>query len=115
MSVEELTSKLLAEGENVTFSGGDPLLQGDEINRLAIALHDNGLKIWCYTGRLFEEVVASGNYAGLLSVIDVMVDGPFIESRLSPSLPFRGSDNQRLIDVTKWRESGEIHIWQSDF
>lgn len=115
ISVEELCKKLLDEGSNVTFSGGDPLLQGDDINHLAIALHDKGANIWCYTGRLFEDVVASGNYNGLLSVIDVMVDGPFIESRLSPSLPFRGSDNQRLVDVAKWREAGEIILWKSNF
>ncbi len=69
--------------------------------------------VWCYTGYLFEDIV-SGNVGapevapGLLKNIDTLVDGRFIEALKSPSLLFRGSSNQRIIDVKRSLEAGSV-------
>lgn len=85
----------------VTFSGGDPLYQAASIAPLAAAIRDLGLSIWCYTGFTFEELLTADDPAvmELLSYIDVLVDGPYIASQRNTALRFRGSDNQRMLDV----------------
>ena len=87
---------------NVTFSGGDPLMQPvDEMVELARLLKADGRTIWCYTGYSYEYVASRPEYEELLACIDVLVDGPFIESLRDISLRFRGSSNQRLVDVAR--------------
>lgn len=87
---------------NVTFSGGDPLMQPiDEMVELARLLKADGRTIWCYTGYSYEYVASRPEYEGLLACIDVLVDGPFVESLRDISLRFRGSSNQRLVDVAR--------------
>lgn len=87
---------------NVTFSGGDPLMQPvDEMVELARLLKADGRTIWCYTGYSYEYVASRPEYEELLACIDVLVDGPFVESLRDISLRFRGSSNQRLVDVAR--------------
>lgn len=87
---------------NVTFSGGDPLMQPvDDMVELARLLKADGRTIWCYTGYSYEYVASSPEYEELLACIDVLVDGPFVESLRDISLRFRGSSNQRLVDVAR--------------
>lgn len=87
---------------NVTFSGGDPLMQPvDEMVELARLLKADGRTIWCYTGYSYEYVASRPEYEELLTCIDVLVDGPFVESLRDISLRFRGSSNQRLVDVAR--------------
>lgn len=87
---------------NVTFSGGDPLMQPvDEMVELARLLKSDGRTIWCYTGYCYEYVASRPEYKELLACIDVLVDGPFVESLRDISLRFRGSSNQRLVDVAR--------------
>lgn len=64
--------------------------------------------IWCYTGFTFDEVLADSTMSALLDYVDVLVDGPFIEAERSLDLLFRGSANQRLIDVKKSRQTQTI-------
>lgn len=66
-------------------------------------------KIWCYTGFLYEQLTDK-TAAEMLSYIDVLVDGKFVEEKKSPDLIFRGSSNQRIIDVKKSSEKGET-VW----
>lgn len=70
--------------------------------------------IWCYTGFLFDEQLLSGNVGehakDMLQNIDVLVDGKFVEELKTPDLLFRGSSNQRIIDVKKSLETNEV-IW----
>ena len=74
--------------------------------------------IWCYTGYLFDEDICGKmldqvpETRELLSYIDVLIDGPFIEERKNLKIRFRGSDNQRIIDVKKTMEAGEIVLWE---
>lgn len=83
--------------KGVTFSGGDPLYQSKAFTELAENLKALGYDIWVYTGFLWEEVCANP----IMSFIDVLVDGPFIEEQRTLDLRYRGSRNQRLIDVPK--------------
>jgi len=97
MSVSSLMERILINDMNVTFSGGDPLYQFIPLTKLAAAIKEAGKTIWCYTGFTFEELATDKRYARLLSLIDVLVDGPYVETLRDPDLLFRGSSNQRLI------------------
>lgn len=93
----------------VTFSGGEPLLQAKALFSLATAIKSLGLDLAVYTGYKFEDLLNStaGIYEytdkhdviQLLELADTMVDGPFIIEKKSLNLPFRGSTNQRILDV----------------
>ena len=90
------------EGFNVTFSGGDPLQQPvRQLTILAEAIKKSGKTIWCYTGYRYEDICRQTEMQPLLKLIDVLVDGPFIASLRDTSLRFRGSSNQRMIDLSK--------------
>ncbi len=97
--------------DGVTFSGGEPLEQAASLIGLSCAIHDRGLNIWCYTGYLFEEICAgvpSPEARELLQHVDVLIDGPFIEAQRSLDARWRGSTNQRVIDVAASLAGGEI-------
>lgn len=99
MSVDEIMAVITDEGFNVTLSGGDPMYQAAELLPLLRAIKAEGLTLWCYTGFTIEEVMADATMKSLLEYIDVVVDGPFIEAQRDISLRFRGSANQRIINV----------------
>ena len=75
--------------------------------------------IWLFSGNLYEELTAGvGNHPKsleitpeILSYVDILVDGRFVEEKKRLGLRFRGSENQRIIDMNKTRETGEIVIW----
>lgn len=69
--------------------------------------------IWCWTGYTFEELCCDQKAHPLLYWIDVLVDGPFIEEKKDISLLWRGSSNQRIIDVKKSLEAGEVVLYGS--
>ncbi len=96
---------------DVTFSGGDPMFQPQGFTELAKAIKQQSNKnIWCYTGFLFEELLQNPAQKELLKYIDVLVDGRFIEALKNEELRFRGSSNQRIIDVPASLERGEIVV-----
>lgn len=115
VSVGELMAHIEKNGFDVTFSGGDPLFQIDSLLTLALEIRRSGKKIWCYTGYCYEQILYNTRFAKILPYIEVLVDGPFIESRRDTSLLFRGSSNQRLVDVKKSIESGTVVVWESSF
>ena len=97
---------------NVTFSGGDPMCQAPGFAELARAIHALTNKdIWCYTGFVYESLIQE-DQRELLEQLDVLVDGPFIQQLQDPDLLFRGSSNQRLIDVQKSLYTGKVVLWQ---
>lgn len=88
------------EFSNVTFSGGDPLMQIDGFTELARLIKEETNKnIWCYTGFQYEQVVRSGKLSQILPFIDVLVDGQYMKALRNENIRFRGSSNQRIIDV----------------
>ena len=109
-SIAEILDIILADPfADVTFSGGDPMFQPEGFAELARAIRAASSKsIWCYTGFTFEQILANPRQKALLSQIDVLVDGPFIQSLRDESLLFRGSSNQRIINVSRTLESGTI-------
>lgn len=94
---------------NVTFTGGDPMYQPEGFAELARAIHERTDKsIWCYTGFTFEELVTNPRQRQLLEQVDVLVDGPFIKALRTEDLCFRGSANQRLVDVAASLKAGHV-------
>lgn len=102
------------EFSNVTFSGGDPFMQVDGFTELArlIKKHTNK-NIWCYTGFVYEQIVNSGKMAQILPYIDVLVDGRYIAALRDEDLQFRGSSNQRIIDVCESISMKGTVLWNS--
>ena len=106
--VEDILDVILADSfADVTFSGGDPMFQPVGFAALAKAIKErSGKNIWCYTGYLFEDLLKNIQQKELLEYIDVLVDGRFVEVLKDESLRFRGSSNQRIIDVQASLSSG---------
>lgn len=100
-SVEDVMETVRYNRFPVTFSGGDPMYQAEAILPLARTLKAEGYGIWCYTGFTLDELLRDGdeNQRAILELIDVLVDGPFVLAQRNISLRFRGSENQRLIDL----------------
>ena len=93
----------------VTFSGGEPFAQAEGFAELAELLKADGYEIASYTGYTFEHLRDHGTKAQkrLLSLLDVLVDGPFVLAERSLDLAYRGSRNQRILDVPKSLAAGE--------
>lgn len=109
-NVEDILEVILADPfADVTFSGGDPMFQPVGFAALAKAIKErSGKNIWCYTGYLFEDLLKNTQQRALLEYIDVLVDGRFVEVLKDDDLRFRGSSNQRLIDVAKSLKAGHV-------
>lgn len=113
MSIDELVDtieeafkeNILMDG--VTLTGGDPLYQPDATFSLCKKLKDLDINIWLYTGFTYEEITKDEKLMSIMKYIDVLVDGPFIESLKSLELEYRGSSNQRILDMKKTLESGK--------
>ena len=106
--VDELFKQIVDADMNVTFTGGDPMLHPEGFIELAQMIKNNTDKnIWCYTGYNFEDLLQHPVRRKLVELCDVIVDGRFVESERDLSLHFRGSRNQRVIDVQKSLQ-GEI-------
>ena len=100
----------------LTLSGGEPMLKAAELAEIAQAAKALGMNVWCYTGYTLEALDEADDEAQqrLLSLIDVLVDGPFVAAKRSLTLSFCGSANQRLIDMKKTREAGRIVLYEVD-
>lgn len=116
MSLEEIMTIVEADPfANVTFTGGDPMQQAEGFTALAQAIRQRTNKtIWCYTGYTYETLLKMPAQHRLLELLDVLVDGPFVEAKRDTSLLFRGSSNQRLIDVKRSLEAGKVVEWTRD-
>lgn len=101
MTVEELMDVIIENDFDVTFTGGDPVYQAKGIIALAREIVKAGKDIWCYTGFRYEDLMLHDDAKELLRYVDVLVDGPFVNSLRDVHLLFRGSSNQRLVDIKK--------------
>lgn len=95
--------------DGLTLSGGEPFMQVDELLPLVQKMKPR-YNVWCYTGFLYEDLLKD-NKRKLLEYIDVLVDGKFILEQRDLTLRFKGSKNQRLIDVQKSLKENKIILW----
>lgn len=116
MEIEEIVR--LAERNpllsGVTLTGGEPLGQAGACLSLVRAL-PKSLTVWLYSGYTYEEIVSGGreDWLSLLDACDVLVDGRFRQDERSLELFYRGSRNQRVIDLRKTRERGSFVLWEA--
>jgi len=101
----------------VTFSGGEPFEQVPALLELARMVKAEGLSLMSYSGYTLEELQERHDPETdeLLGLIDVLVDGRYMEDERNLTLLYRGSENQRLIDMRKTRETGKVKLFHSDF
>ncbi len=113
MDVEELAQKLLDDPfTNITYSGGDPMYQAEAFTELSRLIRERSQKtIWCYTGFTYEALLKNPDQRALLEHVDVLVDGPFVQALRNEELLFRGSSNQRIIDVPASLRQGQVVLW----
>jgi anaerobic ribonucleoside-triphosphate reductase activating protein len=116
VKVDDLLEILQQDDTAITFSGGDPLFQVEAFTELAKKIKEQTQKnIWCYTGHCYEDITKSEKLSRILPFIDVLVDGTFHYDQKDESLCFRGSRNQRLIDVQQsLRENKVVIVKQED-
>lgn len=112
MSVDEIIQIVAFNDFDVTLSGGDPMYQPDTVAYLCRRIKQEiGKRIWCYTGFSWEQLTAIPDTREVLQWIDVIVDGLFVEAQADTSLLFRGSANQRIIDVAASLRAGMAIEW----
>jgi anaerobic ribonucleoside-triphosphate reductase activating protein len=99
--------------DGLTLTGGEPFEQPEACLELALGAKSRGLTVWAYSGYTYEALMKKGGAAAaLLDACDVLVDGPFVLAQRSLELDFRGSRNQRLVDVPQSRRAGQATLWQ---
>lgn len=101
-----------SEFSDVTFTGGDPFMQVDGFTELAKRIKKETNKtIWCYTGYQYEDILKSDKLSQILPFIDILVDGRFVQALKDESLQFRGSSNQRIIDIPESLKENKVIHW----
>ena len=116
MDISEIEEKVARNGllDGITFSGGDPFYQPEACAKIAKWAKERGLNIWAYTGFLYEELLNMPEVKEFLDLVDVLVDGPFILEEKSLLLNFRGSKNQRVIDLNETKKTGMVSLLDVD-
>lgn len=106
--IAEIDKNPLLKG--VTFSGGEPFVRAREFAYIGSLLHERGLDITTFTGYTYEQLLEIDNedFNDLLAVTDLLIDGKYEKDKRDLTLRFRGSQNQRIIDMNKTREAGEL-------
>lgn len=108
--IDELVEKIVKYPlkSGVTLSGGDPFFQKEEMLYFVKKLKENKINIWAYTGFVYEDLIKDSIWLETLQNIDVLVDGPFVFEQHDPLLKFKGSKNQRIIDVVQSLKNNQI-------
>lgn len=114
MSTDDIMDVIKSdEFADVTFSGGDPMFQPEGFADLARCIKtETGKNIWCYTGYKFENLKKNSRQSEVLKYIDVLVDGPYMEAERDTDAVFKGSRNQRIIDVQASLRAQNVVLWQ---
>lgn len=110
-TIEEVLAEIRSTRylDGVTLSGGDPFAQPEACYELAKAIREAGLNLWVYSGWTFAQIIegkAGDKAKEILPYIDVLVDGPYVESLRSEEVIWRGSSNQMLVDVQESLRQG---------
>ena len=98
--------------QGITLSGGDPFYQPKAALEITKYAKSKGYNVWSYTGFTYEELLKISEHnqdvKDLLETLDVLIDGPFVMNLKSYECKYRGSSNQRVIDLQKTKETGEL-------
>ena len=116
MSTDEIVTLIHSDPlcTGITYSGGEPFLQAKDLIALTKILKDEGYEVEAYSGYRFEELLmGTCDQLELLSYIDVLIDGPFDRKQKSLDLKFRGSRNQRILNVPESLRKGEAVFEES--
>ena len=114
-TLDELMEVIAYNEAPVTFSGGDPLAQAEPLAHLISRIKkETGQNVWCYTGYTWEQVKQQPQLMEAVKQLDVLVDSPFIMDQRNTKLRFRGSNNQRLIDVQASLKTNKLTLWNDD-
>lgn len=104
--------------QGVTFSGGEPTCQAEGFAALAKAVKARGKNITLFSGYTYEQLLQRAEeepaLRELLDLTDLLIDGPFLQEEKDLTLQFRGSRNQRLIDMKESRRTGRVVLWTQD-
>ena len=112
-TLDELMQVIAYNEAPVTLSGGDPLQQPEGTRALIQRIKQElGYNVWCYTGYIWEEIEQNSVLLDVIKELDVLVDGPFVQSERDITLRFRGSRNQRLIDVQRTLTTGTLSLFE---
>ena len=114
LSVDSIVSFYLKQElqSGITISGGDPFFQFEELLKLLQELKKYNINIWVYTGFTYEYLLQ--NYNKHLQYIDILVDGLYIDKLRDTSLLFRGSSNQRLVNVVESLKNNEVILYKEE-
>ena len=114
MDTEELLGRMAANPllDGLTLSGGEPFDQPEACRELARGARALGLDVMAWTGYQFERLIEEEGRLRLLRELDLLVDGPFVRERRSLDLLYRGSSNQRVLDVRASLERGSAVLWE---
>ena len=116
MTINEVFNKIVFNITNITFIGGEPMLQAKSLTILAEKIKkETNKNIWIYSGHKFEEILENNKYFSLLKHCDVLVDGMFKKEYFKHNLRFRGSTNQRIIDIKKSLINNRVVLWKDEF
>lgn len=109
VDIEDLLKKMFSNPlcDGITVSGGEPFLQINEVAEMCKKTKENGLNVIVYTGFTWEELIKNNENMKIINFVDFLIDGKFIEELKSLDIKFRGSKNQRIIDVKKSLEMGK--------
>lgn len=115
VSTTQEVARLFIDGnphlDGITLTGGEPFEQAKACAELARYAHAKGLNVWTFTGYTYEQLQYTPNAMELLLATDVLVDGPFILAERSLELDWRGSKNQRVIDVKRSLKEKKVVEW----
>lgn len=119
MTMDAVLAELLRSDkprDGVTISGGEPLAQAEPCAELVARIKAAGVHVVVYTGYTYEQLAGSTDPAvrRILELADVVIDGPYVVASHERRLPYRGSSNQRVIDLRATREVGELRLLDVD-
>lgn len=113
MTLSEIVDIVREEDFDVTISGGDPLYFPEKLRILVEALKNDGRDVWVFTGFLWETILATPSLLSAIEKADCLVDGPFLKELKDPDLLFRGSSNQRIIDIQRSLQTGSVVTFEN--
>lgn len=111
MTLNDIRKIIEEEDFDVTLTGGDPLYHPEWVKAISEVVHSLNHTVWIYTGYTWEEILKSSFLLDAVRSCDVIVDSPFILELRDTDLLFKGSSNQRIIDIPKSLEKGIIVLW----